>query len=328
MRKAARGLARIPGALAALGLVAEIAGACAVGSATSDGDGGGSSSGFDGGPSSGFDGSSSSGPDSGSSPESSGGVDSGRSDDSGAGGDSGRSDDSGASGDSGRIDDSGASGDAGHGDDSGTAVDAGHTDDSGTTDAGPTVIFGATCPTGMTYVEPLTSDPVARGTFTQLIGPYAYNAASSTISLGAGSPNTQLWIGARPSWTSYTLSVQVRLDTATAGGNGGVTFRMESTPASPANNAGQMYFAGIATNQVILGVENGNWTELQGPAATFVVGTFYTLQVTANGSSLSMSVDGTPYVTSYTDGTFTFGSVGLRTYASGMTYGSIRVTCN
>jgi hypothetical protein len=188
------------------------------------------------------------------------------------------------------------------------------------------VIFGATCPTGTTYVEPFTSDPIADGTFTSLVGAYTYNASTDTLSLGASSANTQLWIGARPSWTSYTLTTQVRIDST--GGNGGVTFFMESTPSSPSNNAGAMYYAGIATNQVVLGIENGDWTELEGPSATFAVGTFYPLQVTAKGGSLSVSVNGTAYVTNLTDSTYTFGGFGLRTYASGMTFGSIRVACN
>ena len=89
-----------------------------------------------------------------------------------------------------------------------------------------------------------------------------------------------------------------------------------------------MYYAGIATNQVLLGIENGSWSELKGPSATFVVGTFYPLQVIATGSSLSVSVNGTAYVTSETDATFTSGSFGLRTYSSGMTFGAISVTCD
>jgi hypothetical protein len=212
--------------------------------------------------------------------------------------------------------------------DAGDAADAGETTDSGAdagTDAGPTVVFGATCPTGTTYTEPFTSDPVANGTFLSLLGPSTYNASSSTFSLQTGSPNTQLWIGDRPTWANYTIIVPVRIDTT--GGNGGLTFRMESTPASPANNAGQMYYAGIAPNQVILGIENGSWTELQGPSATFAVGTFYTLQVTVIGSALSLSVGGTAYVTSEADTSFTFGSFGLRTYSSGMTFGPINVSC-
>jgi hypothetical protein len=200
--------------------------------------------------------------------------------------------------------------------------------DSAPIDAGPTVIFGSSCPTGTRYTEPFTSDPVADGTFLPLTGSYTYDAANALLSLATTSgANTQLWIGPRPTWTGITVSARVRIDSTQNNGNGGFTFRMESTPASPSNNAGQMYYAGLATNQVLVGLENGNWTEFSGPSGTFAIGTFYTLSVTANGTSLSVSVDGTPYVTSYVDSTYTFGSIGLRTYASSMTYGALTVTC-
>jgi len=189
------------------------------------------------------------------------------------------------------------------------------------------VLFGATCPTGTVYREPFTSDPIADGTFLPLIGPYAYSPTTSTLSLTSGSPNTQLWIGARPAWTSYTISLSVRIDSS--GGNGGITFRMESTPASPGNDDGEMYYAGIGTNAVYFGTEtNGTWKSLDGPSASFSVGTFYPLVITAKGSSLSLSAGGTLYVGSFPDSTFTFGSFGLRTYSSGMTYGAITVTCD
>jgi hypothetical protein len=291
-----RGLAAAP-LFALLGLAAWTLASCAAGSDASVETTGGTDSG----PNSGDDSASSS--DVASTPDA--GIDMGPSDDADGGGDS-----------SGGID-SGADVDAG-------VVDATSDADSGLVDAAPTVIFGSSCPSGTTYTEPFTSDPIADGTFLPLVGSSTFDAAHNTVSLAASSANTQIWIGPR-SWTSYTVSARVRIDTAN--GNGGFNFRMESTPASPSNNAGQMYYAGIATNQVLLGIENGNWTELSGPSATFAVGTFYTLSVTANGASLSVSVDGKAYVTSYSDSTYTFGSFGLRSYASGMTYGAITVTC-
>jgi hypothetical protein len=228
--------------------------------------------------------------------------------------------------------------DAGTGEDSTTSMDADAVDDADLSDvtdaptivdAPPTVSFGTTCPTGTTYNEPFSSDPVASGTFIPLIGSYTYNTGSNTLSVTGGNPNAQLWIGARDSWTNYTLTAQVRIDSIDgSGGNGGITFRMESTPSSPANNAGQMYYAGISLNQAILGIENGNWTEFTGPSATFVTGTFYTLQVVANGSSLSMSVNGTSYATNVADATYSVGSFGLRAFSSSVTYGAITVTCN
>jgi hypothetical protein len=311
MKQGVRALAAVPFLFSLLGLAAKTLVGCASGSDTSDPPGPGTT---DAAPS-GDDSASSSD----SAPESSTGIDQ-------------------VSGDA-------ASGtpDSSSGADSATGVDASGTDaavadsstdsaaadsgsDTGAGDASPTVIFGSNCLFGTTYTENFLSDPVADGTFLPLVGSYTYDATNHTVSLAANSANTQLWIGPRPNWTSYTISASVRMDTAN--GNGGFTFRMESTPASPSNNAGQMYYAGIATNQVLVGLENGNWTEFQGPSATFSVGTYYTLAVNVNGNTLSVSVDGTAYVTNYSDSTYTFGSFGLRSYASGMTYGAVTITCH
>jgi hypothetical protein len=295
VKKASR-LAAISGALVTLGLGAQVLESCAVGTMTPEGESGSTS---DASPPSAIDGSSA--------------VD-------------GASNTDANGPDRGNARDSSALSDASDDADANESAEGADSSSDAATDAGSTVIFGATCPTGTTYTEPFTSNPVADGTFLPLIGSSTVDATNHTLTLQPGNPNAQLWIGARPSWTSYTVSAQVRIDTS--GGNGGFTFRMESTPASPANNAGQMYFAGIATNQVLLGLENGNWTEFAGPSATFAVGTFYTLAVTANGSALSVSVNGTAYVTSYSDTTYSYGSFGLRAYASGMTFGAITVTCN
>jgi hypothetical protein len=186
-------------------------------------------------------------------------------------------------------------------------------------------LFGATCPTGTVYTEPWAEDPFASGQWTNIVGLETYNASSTPASesLRSGGPNTQMWIGTRPSWTNYTISVPIRIDTG--GGNGGLTFRMQSV--GRANDSGQMYYAGISTNQVILGIENNGWRQFGGSTATFAPGTFYTLQVVVAGSTLSVSVDGANTVT-FTDSTFAFGSLGLRTFVVGMTFGPISVTCD
>jgi Galactose binding lectin domain/Stigma-specific protein, Stig1 len=186
-------------------------------------------------------------------------------------------------------------------------------------------LFAATCPTGTVYTASWAEDPFASGQWTNIVGPETYNAASTppSESLPSGNPNTQMWIGTRPAWTNYTISVPIRLDTA--GGNGGLNFRMQSVGA--ANDSGQMYYAGINSTQVVLGMENNGWTQFGGSVATFAQGTFYTLQVVVAGSSLSVSVDGANTVT-FTDSTFAFGSFGLRTFVVGMTFGPITVTCD
>jgi hypothetical protein len=208
--------------------------------------------------------------------------------------------------------------------DAGTDAGSDTGTDSGT-DAQPAILFGPTCTGGTVYTDPFTTNPVTGGTWTFLVGPWTYNGPGS-VSLVAGKPNTQLWIGPRPAWTDYSISVPVRIDVG--GGNGGINFRMQSTPASPANDSGKMYYAGIDTTQVILGKESSGWTMFDMPPATFAPGTFYTLLVSAAGNQLSVSVDGVPYIKNYMDGSFTFGSIGLRSYNIGMTYGPVTVTCN
>ena len=305
MKKAARRLAAVSSVLASIGLTTCLIEGCAAGSAESQDDGGASSV------------------DSGLTSDSAGDVNADTtapSHDAGGGNDAAQDDDAADSGDP---------NDAGSDTNVTDAADASDANDAAdSADSAPQPIFGATCPTGTVYTEPFTSDPVADGTFISLIGPSSYSASTHTLSLTAGNLNTQLWIGPRPNWTNYTVSVPIRIDSATSAGNGGLNFRMQSVPNAPANNAGQMYFAGIGTGQVVLGIENGDWTEFVGPSATFAVGTYYTLQVTVKGNAISVGVNGTSYATNYTDSTYTFGSIGLRTYAAGMTYGAITVTCN
>lgn len=194
-------------------------------------------------------------------------------------------------------------------------------------DASSAVGFGTTCAAGTVYSDPFATDPLALGRWTTLIGPVTYDATNHLLQLAQGTPNTQAWIGARPAWTNYTVSVPIRID-STVTGNGGINFRMtDPGPANPPNDSGKMYFAGINPTQVLLGLENTGWTQLGLVAATFTVGTFYTLTVTANGSSLSVAVDGTTYVT-VTDTTIATGGIGIRTYLAGASYGTVSVTCN
>jgi 3-keto-disaccharide hydrolase len=192
--------------------------------------------------------------------------------------------------------------------------------------AGTCVGFGDTCPTGTVYTESWGEDPFASGVWTPIVGTQTYNGGSvpPDESLASGNPNTQMWIGPRPSWTNYTISVPIRLDTP-SGGNGGINFRMQSV-ATP-NDSGQMYYVGIDTGEVQLGIENNGWMEFASTPATFGLGIFYTLEVAVSGSSISVTVDGAN-MTTYSDSTFAFGSFGLRTFVVGMTYGPVTVTCN
>jgi hypothetical protein len=228
--------------------------------------------------------------------------------------------------------------DVGVGADAGTDAPAGRdsgafdASEAGGSDASATAGFGATCPAGTVYSDAFATDPLTSGNWTTLIGPITYDSTNHLVRLAQGTPNTQVWIGARPAWTNYTVSVQVRLDSTTndAGliGNGGINFRIvDPGPTNPPNDSGKMYFAGINASQVLLGIENSGWTPLALLPATFTLGTFHTLAVSAKGSTLSVAVDGTTYVT-VVDTTFSTGGIGLRTYSAGASYRAVTVTCN
>jgi hypothetical protein len=197
--------------------------------------------------------------------------------------------------------------------------------------------FGASCAAPTVYEDPFSADPLAYGWQT-IAGTVTYAAGdggSGLLQLAEGSPNTQVWIGARPSWTDYTIEVRLRIDADAGSGNAGVTFRMGST--GTANNSGQMYYAGIAQDQLILGLENGSWTEYEGPPASFAIGVFYDMTITAKGDVLGVSVaspdagvTSTSYTNTDTDAVadFTAGSFGFRTFNMAMSYASVTVTCD
>jgi hypothetical protein len=199
-------------------------------------------------------------------------------------------------------------------------------------DSGPPGPFGTSCPTGTAYTDSFASDPVVRGTWTLLAGSYTYEPGSVTLNFG--SPNTQMWIGPRPAWRNYSVSVPITLGPNTDGLNAGIDFRMESVPnANPIPvNSGEMYFAVLQPNAVVLGTQSGGdgsvWSDLQSAAGTFTSGTPYTLQVSVSGSTINVSVNGTLYIQNDVNAMFTFGSIGLATYNCSATYGKITVTCN
>jgi len=160
----------------------------------------------------------------------------------------------------------------------------------------------------------------------------ALSAAQNTVTLNASvNSNTQMWIGSRPNWAAYTVSVPITL--ADNNGNAGVNVHIEALTNPAPNDSGALYFAGIeapgAGNQVVIGAEVSGWHPLTTAPGTFNPGTPYTLQVTIAGNAISVSVDGTAYA-SFTDTTYdmVYGSMDIRTYNSTATYGPVTVTCN
>jgi hypothetical protein len=238
--------------------------------------------------------------------------------------------------------------------DSGSADDAGpDASDDASEDSGPIVGFPPSCPTGTVYSDPFTADSLDGGGWIALtsLGSYVPPGILA-LGLGTTNPNTQAWIGPRPQWSNYTVSVDLRIDTTTGTNpNGGITFRMEDTPNNPINNGGQMYYAGISLGNVqLVWLNNGGYAQL-GPSpvsVSFKASQFYTLTVSvftpdAGGATMSVAVSSptmakTTYITT-TDTTlsgddggttvgFTSGSIGLRAYQVGMSYQNLVVTCD
>jgi hypothetical protein len=204
-----------------------------------------------------------------------------------------------------------------------------------TSDAGTPVYFGQDCPSGTTYQDPFVLDPVASGNWTLAAGTYTYAPAGHTVTLYqvANGPS-QLWIGPRPNWNAYTVSVPVSFPNIT--GNAGLNFHIENLPNPAPNNAGQMYFVGITPSRTTGSVDFGSesntvWTDIHPVAGTYDTGVTYQLQVQVNGNTVTASVDGTPVLSNFTDpsgANFTYGSIAIRTWNQTATFGPVTVRCN
>ena len=107
-------------------------------------------------------------------------------------------------------------------------------------------------------------------------------------------------------------------------GDAGVLFRVTGAATGGDNVIG--YYAGInvGSDAVILGKMNNSWAELTRKSKALDANTSYHLKVVAFGSSIKIYVDDmtTPVIT-YTDATYTHGSIGLRIYNSNTYFANI-----
>ncbi len=141
------------------------------------------------------------------------------------------------------------------------------------------------------------------------------------------------WLGPRINWRDYTVEVRLRVDAwLISGANSGFIFRAQSVQlpdggADPPNSAGQMYFVGLSSTEGLLfGFMNDGWTRLAAQARPVVLGTWYRLRVEVTASSIRIYVDDS-LIINHTDTRYAFGTIGLRTFETAMSYDSVRVTC-
>ena len=124
----------------------------------------------------------------------------------------------------------------------------------------------------------------------------------------ASSENAREFAG-DASWTDYTVSARVKPLSFSSGGFAGVLVRAKSSTT--------FYRLALLSGQVQLqAVNSGSVTVLASLSRTVSTGTWYTLSLTASGSTISGSIDGTT-VGSGTSSVSATGRIGLQTgYAS------------
>jgi hypothetical protein len=154
----------------------------------------------------------------------------------------------------------------------------------------------------------LSSWTIVDGTWNIMSGGGAQGSSPSGEAL--------MWAGSK-SWTNYQITASV---TILAGGEGNIVFRF----GDPNN----FYYAGMGDWQhqySISKIFNGVPSEIVGSGVEQSNGAgTYTLMVVAQGNTIKLYVNNVQVLTT-TDNTFTFGSVGFRTFASIVQVKSINV---
>jgi hypothetical protein len=192
------------------------------------------------------------------------------------------------------------------------------TDGDGVDDADDPAPLTDACWTTLLFHEDFQDDP--SGTWTDISGSWIWDGGD-TYQSGDSTAGANTWIGPR-SWTDYVVEVVIRPDASS--GDPGVMSRVQSVSAT--NDDGESYYVGLypGSGEVALGYQDGNWHELNRVAGGIVTGTWYTVQHRMSGGNHEVWLDGTLLI-SRTNGKYSSGSVGLRTYVSPATYDELIV---
>lgn len=179
---------------------------------------------------------------------------------------------------------------------------------------------------GQAFTESFVQNPFGDGSWDLLAGSYVHDAPNQEWDAATGSPNTQAWIGPRPAWRNYVVELPVRLNSGA--GNAGLTFRMQQTPDPAPNDSGRSYYAGFSTTGVVLGRFDSGWFQIASVPVALSAGVFHDLSVIAQGGQLRVLVDGVEYINTVdpAGSPYSFGSIGLRSFAVDTSYGPITVT--
>jgi hypothetical protein len=191
------------------------------------------------------------------------------------------------------------------------------TDGDGTNDLDDAAPIDDFCATEVYYSTDFDASPWSD--WTLISGSWSWGSSelrNTSLTTGAN-----VWLGAE-TWTDY--SVQVTLQSNTSTGDAGFMFRTQSV--SPINDRGSNYYVGIYPyyDEVALGYMDGSWHRLADTTVTIDTGVWYDLRIDVRGTDIDVYLDGT-YLFSYSDSTYAYGSVGLRTFRNATDYDSVIV---
>ena len=194
-----------------------------------------------------------------------------------------------------------------------------------------TVTAGGTPNTSTaTYLAPFASGSSTG--WTNYGGTWATTGSTETSANTTGGSGDKSVAGSS-SWTNYSLSGDVQLNTATGGSpNAGLLVRV--TNPSVGVDALNGYYAGVTPSQIVLGREQSGWTALASANLPVALpsGTWYHLTVEAVGCLITVtgvpSAGGSQVSASYNDTgcTLTSGAIGVRTFNTTATWRDVTVT--
>lgn len=192
------------------------------------------------------------------------------------------------------------------------------------------VTAGAAASTAVApYAAPFASGSASG--WTPYGGTWATTASTESYADSAGGSGDKSVAGSG-SWTNYSLTGDVRLDSLGSNPNAGFIVRV--TGAAVGADALNGYYAGVTPTGLVLGRELNNWTQLATAnfPVTLPTGSWYHLTVEAVGCTITVTGQpasgGSIVAASATDTgcTPTTGAVGARTFNAAASWKDIAVT--
>jgi hypothetical protein len=153
---------------------------------------------------------------------------------------------------------------------------------------------------------------------------YLKNGTFVAGTVEAGHPCSKaVYSAAEFSDFTYEADVQLNADR----GDAGLIFRASKLAFAPDDYNG--YYVGLnsASDKIVLGKANGSWIQLSETPMNIDINRPYHIKIVAKGASIKVFVDdmSTPKI-SFTDATYTSGTIGIRTWDSLAQWDNISVT--